>query len=697
MKNKLLLKVAFVVILLFSFSFTMAAQAESNPLLSDGSYVAGQEIPAGLTHFSIQKGTAYLSILTTEGAEIVEILDSTNEFSSNQFTTRLKAGDEIEIFLEDGAAGVAVKQISAIDLKNLSAGFYQVGTDIPAGTYSFNLDKPADNYDYAMIEIFDNQGNYKESFDLSSKQVSGTYKLAKGDQFYLSYLSGTMKAQPVVTTPQSITLNKSSLSLVVGNTGNLTAAINPSTALDKSVTWKSSHPGIATVDAKGTVKAVKAGTATITATAKGAAGISKSIKVTVTNILPTSLKLSKSSLNISNNQKVKVTATISPANAADKTLIWKSSNTKVATVDSQGTIKGLVNGSATITATSKANAKIYKTVAVKVSTKTVKVNKTALSLMAGKTETLKATAAPADSVDKTVTWKSSNTKVATVDSKGKVTAKAKGTATVTATVKGAKEVKVKVTVTAPVAASSVKVNKTSFTLNKGNSYTLVPTVSPSNTTNKTIKWKSANTKIATVDSKGKVTAVGSGTVKITATTSNGKLATASVTVPYVKTLSAGKWKGGTHLPAGRYKMTTKSGSGNLFIAENDYNRFVNEILSSENDGFGVTAVTTDIKSGDSIEIMGLENVQFTRVANVMSNTLHSGYWTVGKDIAAGRYKITTTSDFGNLFIYRGSNLQVNEILTNKKQKYAVTSVTTTLKNGDRIQISNLNKVIFTKQ
>lgn len=135
----------------------------------------------------------------------------------------------------------------------------------------------------------------------------------------------------------------------------------------------------------------------------------------------------------------------------------------------------------------------------------------------------------------------------------------------------------------------------------------------------------------------------------------------------------------------------------MVIALYSDDRSVNEILSSEDDGFGVTVVTTDIKSGDKIEISGLESVQFTRVSNVKSNSLHSGYWTVGKDINAGRYKITTTSEFGNLIIYRGNSLLVNEILANKREDYAVTSVTTTLKTGDRIYISSLNKVIFTKK
>ncbi|MDN7241690.1 Ig-like domain-containing protein [Planococcus sp. N028] len=248
-------------------------------------------------------------------------------------------------------------------------------------------------------------------------------------------------------------------------------------------------------------------------------------------IVPTSLKLSKTSLAITPNQTYKVTATVSPTNAVNKTVVWKSSNTKVATVDASGNVKGIAAGSATITATAKDNAKTVTGLPVKVAPKSVKLNKTTFSVMAGKTSTLTATVTPSDSTDKAVTWTSSNPKVATVDSKGKVTGKAKGTATITANVKNAKAVTAKVSVTLPVAATSVKINISSATLAKGKSVTLSAAVSPSSTTNKTLTWKSSNPKVAKVDSKGKVTAVAKGTAKITATTTNGKTTIATITVP----------------------------------------------------------------------------------------------------------------------------------------------------------------------
>lgn len=506
-----------------------------------------------------------------------------------------------------------------------------------------------------------------------------------------------------IKAPQSITLSKTAVSLILYKTAQLTATVNPIETADQSVSWISTNPKIATVNQNGEIKAVKVGTTIITVVSNDNPLIKESIKVTVTKIVPTSLKLSKASLHIIKNQTVNVKATIAPLNAANKTVRWKSSNTKAAKVDSNGNIKGIANGSATITATAQDNSKVYKRVTVKVSTKTVKINKSSLTVTTGKTGQLTATVSPADSTNKGVVWSTSNKKIATVSSKGKVTGKSKGTATITATVKGAKAVKIKVSVKSPIVPSSVKLNKTSTSIVQGKTLTLLATVSPSKAVNKTVKWSSSNKKIATVSSKGKVTAVGVGTAKITATTTNGKKTMATIKVkakPYVKTLRAGTWKAGKDIKAGRYKITTSFGNGNLFITGNDYfdsNRYINEILTGEDDGFGVKVVTTDLKSGDEIEILSLDSVKFTRISHVLSNTLTAGYHTVGKDIKAGKYKMTTPSGSGNLVIYRGDNLLVNEILSKQADKYTVRSVTKTLKAGDQINISSLEKVVFTKK
>ncbi|WP_186579861.1 S8 family serine peptidase [Aquibacillus kalidii] len=495
-----------------------------------GTYTVGEEVQPGLTRFSVSNGEA--SLLITRGNEVIVFvnIESKPFYYSDKFIANLKEGDNIEIFSNRELTSVGVEKVSTVDVSKLSSGYYEIGTDIPTGTYTITFDSPNEKDSTADIRIFNSNYMTKNFYSVSSNDPPFDYTFVKGDMVYLANYLGTMNLKEKVLIPTSITLNKSTISLLVSRSTQLKATVSPSTAYNKGVSWISSNPAVATVDSNGNVKAIKAGTTTVTAIAKGNTSVKNSTKLTVKNILPTSLKLSKSTLNISKQQAFKVTATVSPSNATVKTVTWRSSNTKVATVDSRGIIKGNTNGTATITATTKDNTKVYKKITVKVSNKTVKVNKSSLSVVVGNSSTIKATVSPSDSTEKTVKWKSSNTKIATVDSKGKVTGKSNGTATITATVKGAKEIKVKVTVNRPVAAKSVKLNKKYATLSKGKTLTLSATVSPSNTTNKTVSWKSSNSSIASVDSKGRVQAVRSGTAKITGTTSNGKKAIFTVRV-----------------------------------------------------------------------------------------------------------------------------------------------------------------------
>ena len=157
----------------------------------------------------------------------------------------------------------------------------------------------------------------------------------------------------------------------------------------------------------------------------------------------------------------------------------------------------------------------------------VALNKTTLTLDIGKTSNLRATVYPSNAANKKCTWSSSNTRVATVDSNGKVTAKQVGTATITVKTANGKTASCNVTVQA--VPTSVSLNKTSLTLDVSKSYTLTKTVSPSNAVT-SYTWRSSNTSVATVDGNGKVTAKASGTATITVKTSNGKTATCKVTV-----------------------------------------------------------------------------------------------------------------------------------------------------------------------
>jgi len=145
----------------------------------------------------------------------------------------------------------------------------------------------------------------------------------------------------------------------------------------------------------------------------------------------------------------------------------------------------------------------------------VSLNKSNLTLEPGGSETLMATVAPSNATDKTVTWSTSNSGVATVEN-GKVTAVKEGEASITAKA-GEKTATCKVVVRAAVVpVESVTLNKTELTLEPGSSETLTATVSPENATDKNVTWSTSNAEVATVEG-GKVTAIKEGEATISAT------------------------------------------------------------------------------------------------------------------------------------------------------------------------------------
>lgn len=162
----------------------------------------------------------------------------------------------------------------------------------------------------------------------------------------------------------------------------------------------------------------------------------------------------------------------------------------------------------------------------------VSLDRSKLSLAINDTAVLTASVQPDNATDKTVTWTSSDNNVATVDNSGRITGVAKGTATITATANdgsGSSAVCV-VTVIAPIPVDTVTFDSSSKSLYTGDSFTITPTISPADATDKSLTWKSSDPAVASVSDTGVVTAKGAGKATITATSSNGKSAECVVTV-----------------------------------------------------------------------------------------------------------------------------------------------------------------------
>lgn len=259
-----------------------------------------------------------------------------------------------------------------------------------------------------------------------------------------------------------------------------------------------------------------------------------------TPVAVSGVALNKKVATVNVGKKVTVKATVTPANADNKTLAWTSSNTKIATV-SNGVVKGVKAGRVIITAKTidGSNISAKCTVTVKQPVTRISLSKKA-TMYTGKKLTLKAKVNPANASNKALTWKSSNTRIAKVASNGVVTGVKAGTVKITATAKDGSRKSATCTVTVRQSVSKITLSKTNVVLpKKGSSYKVRVTVAPKNAYNKNVAVKSAKTKVAKVSASTvksgktvKITAVKKGKTKVVFTAKDGskKSATCKVTV-----------------------------------------------------------------------------------------------------------------------------------------------------------------------
>lgn len=373
------------------------------------------------------------------------------------------------------------------------------------------------------------------------KWTSSNYDVATVDENGKVTAKGVGYAEITATTSQSgkkavckvsvvkavtgVSISESSLRIEVGDKVTLKATVKPSDATNQTVSWKSSASSVVSVSSSGKITAKKLGTATITvSTADG--NFKKTCKVEVVKKVK-SVELNKSSATLYLGKTLTLKATVTPSDATNSAVTFTSDNKNVLTVSSKGVVTPVAPGTATVTVkTSDGGYKDTCKITVKRAVTGISLNKTSADIKSDATLTLKATIKPSNATDKTVTWSSSNKKVATVSSKGVVTPVGKGTATITAKSENGLKATCKVTVYQLV--TGVKLSETA-SVYAGEKLTLKATVSPSDANEQTVTWSSSNASVAKVSTKGVVTGVKAGTAVITVKTKEGSF-TAKCTV-----------------------------------------------------------------------------------------------------------------------------------------------------------------------
>ena len=290
----------------------------------------------------------------------------------------------------------------------------------------------------------------------------------------------------------------------------------------------------------------------------------KGIKYVTQDIHATSVSLDITEKTAERYDDFHLTATIAPLNFTDA-VVWTSSNEEVATVSDTGYVEICGVGTTVITVTA-GNVKAACKITVPQLIDWIEFDEDEIELKAGQTYQLKPYISPSDATNKKLKYTSSDTKVAEVSASGLVTAKSEGEAKIrAAATDGSDEYAVcYVTVTGKAKVTGITLDRTSAEVKRGEKLTLNVTVSPSYASNKKVVWKSANTKIATVDANGSVTAKAPGRTKITVTSSENSSyqASCTVTVPYKITYKLNKGKNNASNPSTYYgkKVTLKNPS-----------------------------------------------------------------------------------------------------------------------------------------
>lgn len=330
-------------------------------------------------------------------------------------------------------------------------------------------------------------------------------------------LDGDFTASCTLTVRQSVTgveLNKTEMSLKVGESETLTATIVPEDAYNKSIEWKTSDQTIATVDQEGRVTAVKAGTAVISVVTEDG---DFEAECTVAVIQPvTGITLNKTELTLTSREKETIIATVNPLDASNKNVSWSSSDESIARVNQEGEITTLKGGTAVIKVTTEDGGFAAECSLTVIQLPTgVYLTKTELSLKVTEEETLEVLVEP-EGAQFELKWTSSDETIATVDPAGKVTALKAGVVIIKVETDDEEYfAECEVTVIQPV--TGISLNKTELQLEQGQSEVLIATITPEDASDKTVKWESSDENIAVVDQEGIVTALSKGNTTITVT------------------------------------------------------------------------------------------------------------------------------------------------------------------------------------
>ena len=331
------------------------------------------------------------------------------------------------------------------------------------------------------------------------------------------------KPENSVTPVSAINFDVSEANIAKGGKIKVIATVEPNEADSKKVIWSTEDASIAKVAADGTITGVAVGTTTITGEAAEGSGISNSLVVKVYQPIQ-SLKVASQTTVFVGKTIDPLAITVIPADADYQDVTWSSADETIATVDADGSITGVSEGTVKITATStepvgmSAKSKAV-TCMVKVTKAVEGISLDAENIKIGKSMKSKitATVAPVDATNKKIKWSVDDSSVAAVSASGEITGKSVGTTKVYCEAQDGSGTKATVSVTVYQPVQSLKLDKKTVTVSAGKtSDALAITITPADAEYQTVTWMSSDESIAKVNEKGEITGIAGGTATITA-------------------------------------------------------------------------------------------------------------------------------------------------------------------------------------
>lgn len=380
-------------------------------------------------------------------------------------------------------------------------------------TYTMSLPVNSDNnIASARFMVYDGSGNY-------------------GDVATFDTGSGNTVSLQAVQKATSLSVNASEITLYSGESFSISANVSPDNTYNKAVSYSSANPSIASVTSSGVIKAISAGTTSITVKTADGSNISKSITVTVKQyVTAVSLTASASSIDVGSNTHLSVE--IKPSAATDQSVTYVSNNTQVATVSADGKVTGKKAGTALITATANDRGTVSNSVLITVIQKatSLTLSSSEAVLYTAETFTLSPSIAPADTTNQSLSYSSSDETIASVSNTGVVTATKAGEAVITVSTTDGSNLSASMNLTVKQYVTSIVLSEGDRSLYTGEAFTLSVAAYPSDASYSEVVFSSDHPEIAAVDPDGTIHALSAGTATITATAADRMSVSASMTV-----------------------------------------------------------------------------------------------------------------------------------------------------------------------